>query len=161
VRRLQTPSSGMVPMNNELAAASPSPLRKGRGPGRGSVLGPFSRACSTRFVERGSFQLNRQALARVVVAASERQARTPTPKATPCYPEGVVHTSPGQRPGFIAANCHCRPTACFNTQRRGVFFSLSPSEGRRWGRGVRSLVFTPFVGSLKYTYLQLPTPIYS
>ena len=29
--------------------------------------------------------------------------------------EGLIHTSPGQRPGFMDSFLHCRPTACFIT----------------------------------------------
>jgi hypothetical protein len=27
--------------------------------------------------------------------------------------EGLIHSSPGQRPGFIVRSLFCRPTACF------------------------------------------------
>ena len=40
---------------------------------------------------------------------------------------GVLHTSPGQRPGFIAALFHCRPTACQRAGERRRVLLRSPS----------------------------------
>ena len=42
---------------------------------------------------------------------------------------GVLHTSPGQRPGFIAALFHCRPTACL-IGRRNAFCYLHSTMNR-------------------------------
>ena len=40
--------------------------------------------------------------------------------------KGVIHTSPGQRPGFIVVNSYCRLKACFIASPR------DPKSFTRW-----------------------------
>ena len=107
-----------IPLSGQRPASSPRP-KAWFIPAQGNALGSWCHSYSV---------------------AGQRPASSPRPNAAPIFQaEGLVHTSPGQRPGFIAPRLFCcRPTAASSLtpdaapifQAEGLFHT---SPGQRPG----------------------------